>query len=233
MTYGVVFLSGAGLGGWIWDGVVKKLDAPSTVADYSSVRTNKDASLDDYVRAAADSANQLNADKIIIVAHSIGGVVGSELVKQLGERAGGFVGVSAVVPAPGGNFFSCLPFPQKCIMPIIVSLSGTKPPESAIRSGLANGLDESTTDKIISSFTPEAKGLYTGKTTRQKLPDIPYSYIRTTDDRELPLAIQDSAIKRLPNPSVHDIKTGHLPMLTNASEVANGIKQHLCRLSQV
>lgn len=218
--HGVIFISGAGLDSWIWDEVASSLRSPSVVADYSAIRQNKDASLGDYVSAVARSAEQLKADKVIIVAHSIGGVVGIELARQLGDRVAGFIGVSAVLPAPGGNFFSCLPFPQKVVMPIIVTLAGTQPPESAIRSSLASDLQGEVVDKLVRSYQPETKGLYYGKTATTSLPDIPYSYIRTTSDKELPSAIQDAIIKRLPHAATHDIASGHLPMLSHAAEVA-------------
>lgn len=224
-SQGIIFLSGAGLESWIWDGVIAELNMPSVVADYSRISGRVSASLNDYVQAALESANRLPTDTIIIVAHSIGGVVGSELAKRLGNRVVGFVGISAAIPQSGSNFFSCLPFPQRLIMPLVVTISGTKPPESAVRTGLASGVDAATTSNIVSSFQPETKGLYRDKTTATKLPDIPYAYIRTTVDKELPLSVQNSIVKRLPNPIVHDIKSGHLPMLTHAAEVTDVIRR--------
>lgn len=232
MTYGIIFISGAGLSSWVWDDVVSELDMQSVIADYSNVRKNKNASLSDYVDAAAESAKQLKTDKIIIVAHSIGGVVGVELARRLvGDRVAGFVGISAAVPSSSGNFFSCLPFPQKFIMPIIVKLAGTKPPESAIRSSLASDLQGESVDKLVSSFRREAKGLYYDKTSSANYPDIPYSYIRTTQDKELPIAVQDTIIKRLPSVAVHDVSSGHLPMLSHADEVVAVIREFVRSLN--
>lgn len=231
MNYGIIFISGAGLGSWIWYDVIDKLDMQSVVADYSTVRKNKEASLSDYVGAAAKSAKQLKTDKIIVVAHSIGGIVGVELARQLGgERVAGFVGISAAVPSPGGNFFSCLPFPQKVIMPIIVKLAGTTPPESAIRNSLASDLQGERVDRLVSSFQPEARGLYYDKTSSVDYSTIPYSYIRTTRDKELPVTVQDTIIKRLPSVTVQDIASGHLPMLSHADEVAATIGTFVRRL---
>jgi pimeloyl-ACP methyl ester carboxylesterase len=228
---GVLFVSGAGLSDWIWSEVTDALQVPSAVADFTKARQDKDATLSDYVDEAAKAIEKLKVDHIIIVAHSIGGVVGIELARQYTDRTVGLIGVSAVIPKPGDNFMSSLPFPQKLIMPVVVKFAGTKPPESSIRNSLASGVQTELVDELVKTYQPEAKGLYFGKTSTSSFPTIPYCYIFTTNDKELPKSVQDKSSKRLPEVTRHVIESGHLPMLSHPEKATSIIKKFIKTVS--
>ena len=221
---GILFVSGAGLSDWIWSEVTSSLQVPAVVADFTKVRQNKDATLNNYVAEAAKAIEKLEADQIIVVAHSIGGVVGIELARQYADKVVGLIGVSAVIPKPGGNFFSSLPFPQRLIMPVIVKFAGTKPPDSSIQNSLASGVQTKLVDKLVKTYQPEPKGLYFGKTSNSSLPAIPYCYVLTTNDKELPKSIQDMISEQLPEVTKDLIESGHLPMLSHPEKLALIIK---------
>ncbi len=228
---GIIFIHGAGLGGWIWDNVVKNISVPYACADYTALeRSTNKATLAEYVAVVNKQVEALNVQRVIVVAHSVGGVVGNELSGVLGEKLAAYIGVSAAIPKPGGNFVSTLPFPQKLIMPIILKLAGTKPPESAIRSGLGDGLTASQTDAIVAKFQQESVHLYTDKTSPGPMPNVPALYIRTTSDKEFPLSVQNESAARLVGAKVYDVNSGHMPMLSNADIVAaqiNGVAASL------
>lgn len=225
MNTGVIFISGAGLEGWIWDGVTKNIAMPYAIADYSGLsRKDSKATLEDYVVAVQQQADSLNVDKIIVVAHSVGGVVGAELAKRLGGKLAGFVAVSALIPKPGGSFVSTLPFPQKILMPVIMKLAGTKPPESAIRSGLAQGLDAVLQDRIVSGFQQESLHLYSDKTSTASLPSMSSVYVRTNNDKEFSPALQKTCAENLGTTKTIEVASGHLPMITNPDVITECIK---------
>lgn len=225
---GIVFIHGAGLGGWIWNEVSENLSSPYVCANYDSLeRTSSQATLVNYANAVHQQLEELNVNGVVVVAHSVGGVVGLELCSKLGDKLAGFIGVSAAIPKPGNNFVSSLPFPQKIIMPLILKLAGTKPPESAIRSGLGNGLPSSKVDEIVRSFQKESEHLYTDRISKTASISVPTLYIRTTSDNEFPLAVQDSFIKHLSNVSVFNIASGHMPMLSEPEVVSAKINSFL------
>src|SRR5688500_15334014 len=144
MTSPLLFLSGAGLPAWIWDDVRAALPT-STVAAYPST-----GSLRDYATKVLDEA----PERFTIVAHSIGGVIAGQLVAQAPDRVDGLLAVAASIPRAGQSFLTALPFPQKLIVRAVIRLAGTKPPEKAIRAGLAAGLEGSLVDRIVGEFSP-------------------------------------------------------------------------------
>lgn len=218
----IVFLSGAGLPAWIWDDVRRDLgDRQQTWV--ASRPQGGPARLRDYARAVIDSAPP---GGYAIVAHSAGGVIGAEVARLAPERVSAFLAISAVIPPPGGSFISALPAPNRWVLSAAMRFAGTRPPDSAIRRGLAHGLDEEVADRIIADFTPESPALYRDRTDHR-----PWrgwrGYLRTTDDRELPMARQQRCAQRLGAAWQDDLNTGHLPMLEDHQAVAAAITRFL------
>jgi pimeloyl-ACP methyl ester carboxylesterase len=231
---GIIFIHGAGLGGWIWDDVVKDISVPYVLADYASLeRLSNKATLADYVDTVYEQAKRLDTNRVVIVAHSIGGVIGIELSKKMKDKLAAFVGISASIPKPNSNFVSTLPFPQKLLMPIIIKIAGTRPPESAIRNGLGNGLRTDQVAQIISTFQPESARIYTDRISSDSMPDVPALYLRTTNDKEFAVSIQNASIANLNNPTVFDIDAGHLPMLSDAATISRRINDLLKTIQYV
>lgn len=100
---------------------------------------------------------------MIIIAHSIGGLIGLRIAECFKDKIIGFVGIGSAIPKNGNSFVSCLSFPQKLIVPLIMKLAGTKPPKSAIKNGLCNDLNPSQAEKVVKNFTAESRCLYTKK----------------------------------------------------------------------
>lgn len=219
----IIFLSGAGLSTWVWDDVRAELNIPSVVVEYK----NKNEGLAGYVSEVLDSIGQSEDKRVVIVAHSIGGVVGIEVAKRLDNRVAGIVAISAVIPKPSVSFASSLPFPQKIIMPLIMKFAGTKPPDTSIRNSLGKGLANEIKDRIVADYHPEARGLYTDTTSISSIPSIPAMYIVTTDDSEFTEQFQLSQAKRLTSPKLIRMKTGHLPMISYSSEVTRSLSDFI------
>lgn len=225
---GIAFIGGAGLQSWIWDEVIAQIKVPTATVTFAEL--DKQSSLDDYVTTVLDQLSALNTARVVIVGHSIGGVVGIELAKKLGARLAGFVAISAVIPEPGKSYLSAFPPQQRLLMHLIFKLAGTKPPEAIIRNGLCQGVDNEHTDRIVKDFRPEAVKLYTDSTTTAPLPGCPALYISTLTDKDLPLPLQERMAKNLPSAKVVTINSGHLPMLSRPSEIVTYINEFLEQL---
>lgn len=214
-TTEIIYLSGAGLDASIWDGIRKTV--PGQVLGHSH---DAHTSLQDVIDDSLRQITATSAERFVIVAHSLGGVIGVELARKLGDKLAGFIAVSATIPAPGKSFVATFPFPQNLIMPVMLKIAGTKPPVSMIKSGLCNDLNDSQTKAVVTNFAAEPLGLYTGKTSSIPLPASKYLYIKTLQDKQTKPATQNIMAKRLPHTDIKDIDAGHLSMISRPTELA-------------
>lgn len=221
---GFVLLHGAGLGAWIWKDVLDKLEYPCLAIDLPGRGEHADTaiadlSLNKYVESVISDLNRFRAHKLIIVAHSISGIIGLEAAERIKDRVVGFIAISASIPSAHGSYISSLPFLFGLFLRIILRFSGTRPPASAIRGGLCNDLDDKTTSRVIDHFIPESKKLYTDRLRAQSIPDNSL-YLHLKKDQALSESIQIRMIKNLHAKQVIEIDSGHLPMLGRVNELA-------------
>lgn len=212
MTTPVLFLSGAGLPAWIWDDVRAMLPVESTVARYPKGR----ASLADAAQVV--SAQLAGWPTFHLVAHSLGGTVAAAIIEHEPERVVSLTAICAVVPRPGSSFTGSLPFPQRLVLPMLMRLFGTKPPDSAIRSGVGAGLPKATTERLVNDFDPESRRLYTDRVGLGLTWPRNTAYLLTTED-DLMVPLQERFANDLGAKPTR-LATGHLPMLTHPDEVA-------------
>ncbi|GAA1546651.1 alpha/beta hydrolase [Kribbella lupini] len=218
----LLLLSGAGLPKWIWDQVRAELTGshPTVVAERPRAA---DASLREYAVAALESAPW---ERFAVVAHSSGGTVAAELVALAPERVSAVLAVSAVVPEPGRSFVGSMPFPQRVVLSVAMRVAGTRPPDSAIRRGVAGGLGQNTADRIVAEFKPESVRLYRDKVQGGGFPER-RGYLCTNEDAELPVGLQRGFAHNLEATWNESIETGHLPMLEAPELLARHIEKFL------
>jgi pimeloyl-ACP methyl ester carboxylesterase len=226
----VILIHGAGLGGYIWDELKPLLTLPSLAIEFPNRKpsevSNSNLSLVNYIQSTIDQIEKVDFENIIIITHSIGGVVGLKVVEYFGDKVIVFIAITSSVPKNGGSFVSSLPLPQKLILPVIMTLAGTKPPDSEITKGMCSDLSLEQRTKVISNFTPEAKSLYFTKIIYPQL-DYPKLYIKTTKDKEFSIDMQNQFAQNLGTQNIQTIDCGHLPMISNTPELANIINQFI------
>jgi pimeloyl-ACP methyl ester carboxylesterase len=222
VTTPLLFLGGAGLPAWIWDDVRAALP-PGTQSAVAAYPRDRTASLADYAEAVVEEAPWPAST---VVAHSIGGVVAAEVLSRHPERVSGLLGVAAVVPAAGRSFLRSLPFPMGLVLGAVLRVAGTRPPEKAIRTGLAAGLPPGTADRVVADFSPESARLYRDATGPRVVPGR-RGYVHTSADRELSPAVQQASADRLDATWTSSLPTGHLPMLEAPAALAGAIQGFL------
>ncbi len=227
---GLVLIAGAGLGTWVWQDVTKVLTTPSLAISFPEGESRKSMSLDDYTKAALEQIKAWHdVDRYVIVGHSIGGIIATQLAHLLKDQVVGLIAIGAVIPKNGGSFFSALPFPQNLIMPLITRLAGTRPPDSAIKKSYCNDLSEAQAIEVVRRFQPESFALY-GDKLLAAIPDVPRLYIKLLRDQNLSLSSQDSMATNL-KADIATIETGHVPMLGRPAELAQILDGFISRIN--
>ncbi|HSX07021.1 MAG TPA: alpha/beta hydrolase [Candidatus Saccharimonadia bacterium] len=223
----IIYLSGAGLTPAIWDAVHSKVTTPNVALTYNRDTTT---TLQSAVQDVLGQIQKIDATRYVIVAHSLGGVIGVELARTLQDKLGGLIAVSATIPAPGKSFINTLPFPQNFVMPLLLKVAGTKPPASAIQKSLCSDLSDQQATDIINAFVSEPRNLYSNKTSTSMLPASKYLYVRTLNDKQTPTQLQSSMAKQLPDAKITDIASGHLAMMSHPDELAEIINNFIANL---
>jgi pimeloyl-ACP methyl ester carboxylesterase len=163
---------------------------------------------------------------VVLVLHSLAGVLAPGLSRRLGGRLVRCVFVSAVVPPSGGAFVDALPLANRLILRLLFTLKprGLKPSPSMIRRELCNDLSADDAELVVSRFEAELPGLYLNRA--GEAPHLPQaSYVKLLRDRSVKPARQDVMIARLARPRVYEIAAGHLAMLSTPAELSAVIDQ--------
>jgi pimeloyl-ACP methyl ester carboxylesterase len=233
---GLVFVHGAGLGGWIWQGIAPQLDFPCLFTDFPGRKGTQNVieglRLGEYVGHLRAQVDEFQSDRLAIVAHSLGGVVALKLAEGLSARLAGFIGISAAIPTGGGSFVSSLPLAKRALTTVLMRVAGTKPPESAIRNGLCSDLSEREADEVVRRFVPESRAVYFERT-GASVPDVPRMYVVLTEDREFGVPLQRAMAGNLGSGDVVELASGHLPMLSKPDELARVVSQFGAGLGSV
>lgn len=230
---GIVFIHGAGLNGTIWEQVASGMSVPSLNAEYpyrdGGQDVRKTLGLRAYSSHLVDQIEAWHVKRVVLVAHSLGGVVALQAAEALGERVAGFIGVGAIIPSGGGSFLSALPAPQRMVMRVAMRLLGTQPPESAIRQGLCSDLTAEQATAVVNGFVPEGVRVYLDRL-EAEIPAAARMYVKLDNDRELSPALQDKMAANLGATRIERVASGHLPMLSKPAELRRLLETFVAEL---
>jgi len=96
----LVFLHGAGTGAWVWERVIKELSTPAVALDIPG--RIEGATPDNCADALVAELDRKGVDSVILVLHSLAGVLAPGMAARLGSRLKHIVYVAAVIPPSGG-----------------------------------------------------------------------------------------------------------------------------------
>lgn len=223
---GVVLLHGAMLGAWIWALVEPLLARPALAVDLPGRGTRPadvtNVTFDSVVDSVAADIESWRVEQVVLVAHSLSGILIPSLIARLPHRIVHVVFVSAAVPEPGASYLDGLPRTQRLFLRVVLQIQkrGVLTPAWAARRALCNDLDEPTTSLVLENLTREAPGLYTEPLPGTIPASMPVLYVKLTADHGFSPALQDRMIARLQNTRVEELDAGHLPMLGHPEQLA-------------
>ncbi len=220
----IVLVHGAGTGPWIWGRLQDSLPVPSVAVEVPS--RHEDATPASCADQIVKEIDKAGAERVVIVLHSLAGVLASELAARLGDRVESTVFVAALVPAPGKRFVDAMGFPNSIVLKLLFKFNprGLKPSAKMLRAELCNDLSETDSAALIDQYEAEWPGLYLARVGDARSIPRP-AYIRLTSDRSVRPKLQDQMIANLQNPRVLDLDAGHLPMLSQPNALAKMVME--------
>lgn len=162
--------------------------------------------------------------RIVLVGHSIAGVVLPTLVDRLGtDRVQQVIFVASCVPPPGACVIDTLPVGLKRIAHRIIGRSPVVDtvPHGVVRFFFANTATRAQRATIAGNICPESSALFTSVPATPLPRCVRRSWILPTRDRVVPPATQRRTIDRLGGVEpVLSIAAGHEVMITHPRELA-------------
>jgi pimeloyl-ACP methyl ester carboxylesterase len=226
---GYVLMHGACLGGWLWDRLVPRLDAPALALDLPGRGDNPADPATLTLAAAVDDVTARCADwgpaRLTLVGHSMGAVFALAVGARLAERVEQLAFISAAIPRPGRSMLSVMPTSQRLLLPLLVRFrpQSLKPPPGAMKKALCNDLDDETTAWVQERVIAEVPAYYRDPLPWGSLPrELPRRYVKTLQDKSgFTTKRQDRMIANLGGADVREIDAGHLPMLSQPEQLGS------------
>jgi pimeloyl-ACP methyl ester carboxylesterase len=234
---GFVLIHGGGAAGAFWDRLVPVLEHPALAIDLPG-RGAKPTdpmtfTVDEGVRSVLTDIEDAEIDRVILVAHSSGGLFVPGVAAALGARTAHIVLSAASIPPEGGVGLDCMKSShrERTVAAIEAArrdgwtLTTPGPPEDAetMRDSYGETLDDETLQFIVDPVraVKDSMNFYFQPVSWAAVRDIPVTYVKNLRDRPVPVALQDEMIGRLPNPlEVIELDTGHIPAVTRPAEFA-------------
>jgi len=215
-SFQVVFLHGAGSGPWIWEEVRNQLQWPSVALSVPSSRpgTNPQRCAAELLLDPSFPAH----GPVVLVLHSLAGVLEAPLVQALGGRVLLVVHVATVAPPPGRTYASTVGFPASVMLPILFWLNprGLKPSPAMLVRQLGEDLSQAQRSEMVARHRTELRGLFLEPVPSAEV-RVPRAYLLCTKDRCVSPSLQARVAKRL-GAAIQSIDAGHLPMLSRPAE---------------
>ncbi len=227
-----VLIAGAWHGAWCWHKLIPLLEAsgarvrapdlPSTGGDDTPAST---VTLDSWARFVADIVLH-EADPVVLVGHSRGGIVISHAAELVPGRIRHLVYLSAYLLPAGASLAEEARRDAESIIAanMIPADGGTtcRVRESAVRDAFYGLCSEADYDYARVRLAPEPlKPLVTPLAiTASRFGSVPRAYVETTRDRTVTLASQRRMQAALPCTPVFTLDTDHSPFLSQPEALA-------------
>lgn len=226
----IALVHGGGTTARFWDLLRERLTAENLAIDLPG-RGDRPADLQTVTLADAieSVSNDLAGvdDRLVLVAHSSGGLVVPGVVANLGGKIGEVVLNAASVPPESGTGIECMQARHRDSVRMVKEMMEagqfiTTPPDPpdpdrAKRSYGGAELDEKQVEFVRSPlrWVPDTYNFYFGSVEWSAAKGVPVTYVVNLRDRAVPLELQEEMIERLPSPPrVIPLDCGHIPAIT-------------------
>jgi pimeloyl-ACP methyl ester carboxylesterase len=240
MTVSIVLIHGGGTTARFWDRLTPLLAPPVLAVDLPG-RAGKPADLatlsvdQEVASVSADIATGLPDGRVVLVAHSSGGLVVPGVVAALEGRVCSVVLNAALVPAEGGCGIDCMKARHRegLVMALrstaregrSITLPGPPADPESFRSAYGGEpLDDADLAYVVDPVrcVPDTVHHYFQPVHWSAVAGVPITYVLNEQDRPVPTATQEVMARRLPPPStVVRVASGHLLPVTSPGTFAD------------
>jgi pimeloyl-ACP methyl ester carboxylesterase len=201
---------------------VLAVDLPGRGATPGDLRT---VTLEGCVDSVVEQIDHAGLGEVVVVAHSLGGLVAPGVVARLGaSRVARLVLIAAVIPPEGRSNLALIPQPARWMFAKLLRPGGPRrPPARAVaRVFFCNGMARNERQRVYAQLVPEAPGLFHEPVSRADLPaSVPRTWILTLRDRSNPTRKQRVCIDNLGGvDELIEVDSGHDVMVSEPATLA-------------
>jgi pimeloyl-ACP methyl ester carboxylesterase len=229
MTF--VLVHGGGHSARCWEPTIPHLDGPAVAIDLPG-RGARPGPLDelrigDMIASAVRDLEALDTDDVVLVGHSMAGLVMPGIMEHCRDRIRHAVFVSCAILEPGTSLLDLLPDDIRAMaVAAPPSAAGAaRPPEDVVRFQCYD-MDEAQTRFTLAVVVPEAywptrePADLTGLQT-----PIPRTWVKLLRDRTFSPAVQDEMAARARCDRTIEIDSGHTVMISHPGDLAAALNQ--------
>ncbi|MGG0725335.1 alpha/beta fold hydrolase [Bacillus mycoides] len=229
-----VLVHGAWQGEWAWEFVKPQLEAfGHTVITLDLPGSGKDmtpsqnVTLDSYVTAVTDAIHQQN-EKVILVGHSMGGIVITQTAEYIPNKINKLVYLCAFLPQNGESLGSKLDGEAGPQFSINENDMTAELIPNLIEQTFLNATEnEAIKEASFKKMRPQPLGPFQQelKISEESFGTIDRIYIETTLDRAIPIDFQRRMNTETPCTKIITLEADHSPFFSKTTELVNYLNE--------
>lgn len=191
-----------------------------------------EVTMDAYVQTVVDAAEAIEGE-IILVGHSLGGAVVSQVAERIPRKVGRLVYVAGFLPRNGDTAMGLMQSDEAGeLLPWLTFSEDrsfvTVGPE-AVKTVLLNDVtDPERLAKYLPHFTMKQATepfLSAAELTEGAFGGVPKTYIRASADKVLSPALQGEMLTRWPVEKVYTLDSGHFPLMSTPQSLMHALDE--------
>jgi pimeloyl-ACP methyl ester carboxylesterase len=224
------------MGAWVWDGVASQLrsnganvsvvELPSHGADTTPV---SGATLDAYVSSVTHAIDAMGS-KVVLVGHSMGGVVVTQAAEQSSEKISKLVYLGAYVPEDGQSLIGLASMDRASHLGPVLKIdpnTGTASvPQEKLQDIFCADCSASELSMLAGHYRDEpiAPFMTPVHVTSARWGSVPKAYVYTEQDNAISLSFQQTMTSSVVLEAHTQLETSHSPFLSHPELVTQALQ---------